>query len=348
VRGALAETTLSGATEAAMQTSVDAIADTARGNEPVCLDIGVATETTYHFDGTTSDPNSVWTNESNAADGSNSTFAAGTDNAGSNSQDYLEIAGTSAPASGDEILEVRARISGGVGSLEGTSFWTTLTAPSGGWTYSALQNLEARCYFASFELDLKVEATISTSGQGEQLGVCFEPTSFGTSDLRVYSVELEVVTAPSDDVTITADNITFDDLASVHVRWNQGGTLTWVNTNGGNASIGATPYGGTILFAENVDINITAQDVTDDSLIQDARVYLTAAAGGPLPEGTVIMNELTNVSGLATETFQYTSDQPVTGRIRKGSATPLYKTATIAGTISNNGLTITGLMEPDE
>ena len=50
------------------------------------------------------------------------------------------------------------------------------------------------------------------------------------------------------DLTLTADNVTHDPLASIHVQWLGTGTLTYINTNGSNASIGSTPNGGTINF----------------------------------------------------------------------------------------------------
>ena len=49
----------------------------------------------------------------------------------------------------------------------------------------------------------------------------------------------------STDLTLTADNVTFNPLASIHVQWMGTGTLTWINTNGSNAAISSTPNGGT-------------------------------------------------------------------------------------------------------
>lgn len=50
------------------------------------------------------------------------------------------------------------------------------------------------------------------------------------------------------DITLTANNITFNELASIHVQYTGTGTLTWINTNGANASIGSVTNGGTIDF----------------------------------------------------------------------------------------------------
>jgi hypothetical protein len=50
------------------------------------------------------------------------------------------------------------------------------------------------------------------------------------------------------DLTLTANNITHDPLASINVQWMGTGNLTYINNNGSNASIGSTPNGGNITF----------------------------------------------------------------------------------------------------
>ncbi len=61
------------------------------------------------------------------------------------------------------------------------------------------------------------------------------------------NIRIEAVTGDG-DLTLSADNITHDALASIHVQYMGTGTLTWTNTNGSDASIGSTPNGGTINF----------------------------------------------------------------------------------------------------
>lgn len=160
------------------------------------------------------------------------------------------------------------------------------------------------------------------------------------------NIRVEAVTGDG-DLTLSADSITHDALASIHVQYMGTGTLTWRNTNGSNASIGSTPNGGTIVFVQPQTLTVTVQDVNDQSAIENARVYLTADSGGPLPQGTVIMNELTNASGVATVSFDYSADQPFTGRIRKGSSATYYKTGPVAGTISATPLDLTSFLIRD-
>lgn len=148
------------------------------------------------------------------------------------------------------------------------------------------------------------------------------------------------------DFSLTLSTITFDTRASIHIQYMGTGTLNVVNAQS-NASIGSTPNGGIINFVENVDVIFDVLDATDSSLINAARVYLEAAAGGALPVGTVLMNQATT-SGQATITFDYTVNQPFIGRVRKAGTSPRYSTADVSGVITEEGFNTTVLMVPDE
>ena len=150
------------------------------------------------------------------------------------------------------------------------------------------------------------------------------------------------------NLTLSANNVAFDPLASIHIQYMGTGTLTWRNTNGSDASIGSTPNGGTIVIATEQTLTVTALDASDLSVIEGARVYIEADTGGDLVAGTQIVNMLTNVSGVASFTFDYTNDQPIVGRIRKGTTVPRYNASVITGSITSNGLDITNLMVGDE
>jgi hypothetical protein len=143
-------------------------------------------EKRYYFDGHNSitDNSNAWSNDANAFDGNESTFAEST---GQLSSNWLEGDGTTAPASGDSITRVYGRVLGSSdqtlvdtnlivqwrdgGTQLGTNqthvlpktndgvAWTTpqlITAPGGGWTYSKLQNLESRFYETQSDRDARV------------------------------------------------------------------------------------------------------------------------------------------------------------------------------------------------
>lgn len=112
------------------------------------------------------------------------------------------------------------------------------------------------------------------------------------------------------------------------------------------ASAGATIN---ILVGQRT-VTITVIDINTQAAIQNARVYVTAAAGGPLAEGTVIIDkDLTDANGQVTDTRSYASDQPFTGNIRLASSGVFYKATTISGTISSTADTsLTVSLIPDE
>jgi hypothetical protein len=74
-------------------------------------------------------------------------------------------------------------------------------------------------------------------------------------------------------ISLSADNVTFDPLASIHVQYTGTGTLTWTNNNGSNASIGSTPNGGTISFV--TPATLTVSDLQPNT---EVRFYVAGTA----------------------------------------------------------------------
>ncbi len=196
-----------------------------------------------------------------------------------------------------------------------------------------------------FERGALAEQTISTGTESAmQTSVNSLPASIGNA---ACCIEVEAVTGGG-DFTLTSDT-TFDELASIHVRYNgTADTLTWVNTSGGDASIGAAPFGGTIVIKTRQTLTVTVEDASTGSAVEDARVYIEADTGGPETAGTVLFNALTNASGVATATYDYQSDQPITGYVRQGTTSTYFKQAAIGGSLTSTPLDLTVLMVPDE
>ena len=132
---------------------------------------------------------------------------------------------------------------------------------------------------------------------------------------------------------------------------NSGQTLT-INVAAGATipSVKNDGVGDVNIVAGQVTLTITAQDINTGAPIEGARVLVEAAAGGGLAAGTVIIDKaLTDVSGQTSDTRSYSGNQPITGRIRRGTSSPLYQTAPITGTInSTSGLSLTISMISDE
>jgi len=72
-------------------------------------------------------------------------------------------------------------------------------------------------------------------------------------------------------------------------------------------------------------------------------------AGGTKTVTGGYFNELTSASGIVTDTRSLTSNQPMTGWVRKGSASPYYQTSNLDFTVdSGTGYTTTVQFIPDE
>jgi hypothetical protein len=162
---------------ASMVVELDATVTISVSDSVVVRD-GIGETTTYYFDasdGGPTDPDSRWTNDANAFDGSTGTQAALATGFGSSvSSNYLMGEGTDAPGSGATIDRVVARVmsggtsatpipinaaiyTNGLAELLGTatdvmdvsSTWgsyATLSTPSGGWTWAKVQALEVKIY----------------------------------------------------------------------------------------------------------------------------------------------------------------------------------------------------------
>lgn len=235
-----------------------------------------------------------------------------------------------------------------------------------------------------------------------------EIDALADTELPDSPLAIKVQECTGGDFELVADNITFDDRASIQVQYLGTDTLTWVLENGSELDSNkvSTPNGGTVTIVNAPPVTVNVKNIAGSN-VQDARVLLLAASGGDLPHqdsvtitrsasiatvthtshglrtgnkvqilganqpeyngihtitvttvnaytytvsgtpatpatGTitctsVILETLTNASGIATINHRYTSNQPFTGKARKTSSTPFYKTSNITGTITSTG-----------
>lgn len=121
----------------------------------------------------------------------------------------------------------------------------------------------------------------------------------------------------------------------------------WVANRGvGTVAFLTSDSGATFTPPVTVTLSVTIVDAAGDP-VQNARVGIYSDPEGP--SETELMNELTNASGLATESFNYTVDTPVSVRVRKGSAAdnPKYIPENTSQTITSSGLTVTITLRED-
>lgn len=143
------------------------------------------------------------------------------------------------------------------------------------------------------------------------------------------------------DLTLVADNVTHDPLASIHIQYMGTDTLTWVNDNGSDASLGSAPNLGQINFVTNVTVALTVLSASDFTPISGARIFLTDSGGE-------IFNDLTDVNGQISFSYGYSAPEGISGRARKGTTSPYFVSTDIVGTIEQSGFDATILMLSDE
>jgi hypothetical protein len=99
---------------------------------------------------------------------------------------------------------------------------------------------------------------------------------------------------------------------------------------------------------DTVPLSFAVKHIDTGSPLAGARLYLVAGAGGPLAQGTLILNTLTDVNGNVTGAVELSGNQPVVGRVRFGTTPNFYKTVPISEIInSTSGLSLNISMIPD-
>jgi len=112
----------------------------------------------------------------------------------------------------------------------------------------------------------------------------------------------------------------------------ESGTVT-INVRGGNVPT-YTSAGATVVIANPVVVSVKVLN-SNGVAVSGARVYLTTVTDD------VVISGLTNANGhIENAQFYFEYDTAVTGKVRKGSVVPFYKSAIISGIITESGLSI--------
>ena len=193
---------------------------------------------------------------------------------------------------------------------------------------------------------------------------CSSDVSFATS----YRTDGAVVVIVQDPVTfsVTVKNLETSAVienARVMVPVTNGTNFPYqasvtITGSGTTATVTHTTHG----LADNDNILIAGanQDeyngaYTIDVTGTNTYTYTTPAtvsaspATGTITATMVLLNGLTNASGVIADSRTYSGAQPVSGWVRKATGSPLYRQAPVADTISNStGLSVTVFLQPDE
>lgn len=125
---------------------------------------------------------------------------------------------------------------------------------------------------------------------------------------------------------------------------NNSGGIVILNIEGqGDSPTVRNEAGSVTALVSTVPLTVTVKD-TDGAVIENAAVGIFAD-----PEGTEIMNKLTNVSGVASDSYNYGGDQDITLKVRLSTTgSTRYFPSNTSGTIDNGGFTATITLIEDQ
>jgi hypothetical protein len=204
--------------------------------------------------------------------------------------------------------------------------------------------------------DITAKAAVFTGGIPSIIG-SFTVVNGALLNGGTFDDDVNYFSGPSTitDVTVTSGNtMDFNTTGSYII---DGGSIA--NVTGSVSGIVLDLINGATIASNGSPSNITIQNLVSikvtavDALgapIEGARVYVEAGSGGPIAQGTVLANALTNASGFVENpAFDYQGDQPLqNSRVRKGTTAPYYITGIISGTITSAGLDLTVTMISDD
>lgn len=178
-------------------------------------------------------------------------------------------------------------------------------------------------------------------------GLKISSTSHGVKN-ATFSGCADAIRFDVGGVTYTLDNVKFSG-NTYDLENTSSSAITASCINGSNPS-SKHENPGTITISNDVPVKVTVKDIYTDSPIENARVLVEAASGGPLSEGADILAGLTNSSGVVSTTLNYTGNQPVKGNVRRASSSygTLYRSMKVSGAVASSGYDVTILLIPDE
>ena len=113
-------------------------------------------------------------------------------------------------------------------------------------------------------------------------------------------------------------------------------------TNGSNPQYVEETGGGSTNIVNSVWLRVYVKDEAG-AVIQGAKVAIYKTS-----DNSQLMNEVTDVNGLAEETFNYTADTAIYVRVRKSSSPGTrYFPYSTTGTITSAGFTVTSTLIQD-
>lgn len=278
---------------------------------------------TYYFnasDAGPTDPNTVWNDDANGFDGNTGTITT-TATTGSVSTNFILGEGTNAPTSGGTITQVRFRnfdfsadfvltinvYTDGLGELLGTgsyggasgySAYTTLSTPSGGWTWQKINDLEIKAFatdttaIARFS---RVEIEVTTSISKTQPQYLLAPfklptgtalqnflTKWDSSEWSTTNAYVAQSEAANGSASVTGIYDTANTLIT-------NSTISTIDNRATSSPICLSEE----LSAENFDTKATTNngDIYAVRILVDVGSSETPSCGAPAPSNAVLQSE---------------------------------------------------------
>ena len=202
----------------------------------------------------------------------------------------------------------------------------------------------------SLEKDANFSSVTTTGNVTVRNGATIDGLTINADVFLDEAIDLSDVTINGNLNLSVADTYTFSNV-TVNGKVINNDSSGNVNIDSLNGSVLSADEPGTgngqVNINNNVIVNISALDVSDSNPILGARIYVVAAAGGDITEGTILSNAETDVSGNVSFSVNLTANQPIRGRVRKASTDPRYKTSSFSGVITNSGFETTVFMIKD-
>lgn len=164
-----------------------------------------------------------------------------------------------------------------------------------------------------------------------------DPAADTVRDLTIQNCSKGILLKGSGNTTYNFRNIKFSgNTNDVRVDFGAGDTVTINILEGGDTPTIDNVNGSTVTINNAVNLNVTVRD-TAGVAVQNARVGIFRD-----DDNTQLMNELTDIAGLATESFNFVSNTAVSVRVRKGSGGGTdYTPVNSPQTITSSGLDLT-------
>lgn len=247
------------------------------------------------------------------------------------------------------VISGNSFVSGGTGTGHAIEITT-----AGTYTFSANT-------FSGYGADASTDAAIYNNSGG---AVTINVTDAGTIPTIRNGASATTTVNNTVTISVTAKTVAGANIQNVRclLLADSGGPLpsnatVTITRSGATATVSHTSHG----LANGVKVQIKGAEQQEYNGVYtityiNANSYSYTVSGTPVTPATgtikataVLLDGLTNASGVLSGTYSLLSDQPMTGRARKATSAPFYKTTTLAGTVdSATGYIVQIQMLPDE